>query len=206
MAPAMHTQHPGHLRGPVVHDHEELVNIVRFHQCIDDRGVGIVTCDKGVQAAVQTAWVIVEARGWDFRQRGQISRKRTHVDLHILERAAFGAAAAGTAGDRDACVGDVSFPGVVFAVPGEGCLAAVEEGARGEVVRPEWPVPVSDIAVSKTKQKNDQGVVLREIACISALLAQGSLPQPDELAMPWQEEAAVVSVQCIIDMCAGRLH
>lgn len=127
------------------------------------------------------------------------------MDLHISERSAFGASAAGTAGDGDACVGDVLFLGVVFAVAGEGCLAAVEEGARGEVVDPEWPVPVSDMVVGKKKNKG-LTVILREIACIFALVAQGSLPQPNKMPMPWQEEAGVVRVQSVIDVRARRLN
>lgn len=149
MASSMHTQHPGHLRGPVVHDRQKLGNGVGLHECIDDRDVGVVAGDKGVQTAVQAARVIVEARGWDLRQRGEGSWERSHVNFHIPERTAFGATAAGSAGDGDACIGDVLFFGVVLAVAGEGCLAAVEEGARGEVVCPKWPVPVSDMVVGK---------------------------------------------------------
>lgn len=51
------------------------------------------------------------------------------------------------------------------------------------------------LATSVRTQRGCQGRQgLREIAGVAAFFTESFLPKPDEVAVPWQEEAAVVSV------------
>lgn len=129
----------------MVHDGEEIDNVVRFEESIDDALVGIVTADKGVQTAVEAPWVVVEAWGGDLHLwgDGRVPGEGTHVYLHVFERSAANTttAAASWDGDRPARYGLLA--GGILAVAREGAFATIEEGAVGEVVFPLWPVPVS---------------------------------------------------------------
>lgn len=117
------------------------------------------------------------------------------MDFHVLEGTALRTASSGTPGDGDVSAGEALFVGVVFAVAGDGCLAAVEERACGEVVGPQWPIPVSDIVfVGGVSNDKGEGARLRKVTSVSTLFTKCSLPEPDEMSMPGQEEPAVVSV------------
>ena len=66
VAAAMNAQHAIRPRRPVFHDGLEIDNVARCQQSIHDGLVRVVAADEVVQAAVEAARVVVEARGGDL--------------------------------------------------------------------------------------------------------------------------------------------
>jgi hypothetical protein len=156
-----------------------------------------VASDEVVQAAIEASGVVVECRRRKFCHGHQIRGEGAQVQLHVFEGSAANAPAAGAAGERV----DGLLVGVVFAVAGEGACAAVEEGACCEVALPFWPVPVSGF-VSMVSVGQWTRIHSREVSGIITLFSQGCFPEPEVMAVPWEEQSAVVNLEGVIDMCA----
>jgi hypothetical protein len=114
--------------------------------------------------------------------------QRAHVCGPGGKREGSGCYAAATGAPADAAyllVAEDALVWVVGAVAGEGGGGVVEEGGDGEV-GVEGPVPVGDGAI------------------VGAFGAEGGLEEVQVVTVPGEEEAVVVDVRGVVDVCSAR--
>ena len=119
MTTAVDAEHAIWLRRPVVHDSEEVIDVGRCEEPIDNGDVVVVGTHEVVKTAIEAPRVVIEGWSGYLCRVWQVAGEGAHVDLHVFERSAANATTAATPGNVNARALEALLTGIVLAVAGE---------------------------------------------------------------------------------------